>query len=141
MEKQKTKWKEVVGPYEIRSDPYCICFVYAKSGNFVLKGNWVNIRHDLWARKYGDCIFYRVIYGKGKHRGSWQGTPGITIKRPKIGKRRKYQISVFIGDCNGQPNYLDLTFRRMPRRWLPAFDHTIGGSLPPAQRAFGNSLP
>ena len=111
-------------------EPYTVAFVYAKSGNVVVKGMSSTVGMEIDdVRRFGNCIYYATTWRAGIHRGIWLGTPGIFISRKKINRRRKFCINIFVGYVNEQAQSITRYFRRMPRRWLPLYDLAIvGGS-------------
>ncbi len=106
---------------------YCHCFVYTKKGrNILFKGYAGDIDIELKKLiKKGEKFFYnQVFYGGGTSRSYWSfSMENAVIMEPyrprRGGKRNSYVVSSHDGNYN---NRIEMTFKRMPKRWIPEFD-------------------
>lgn len=109
-------------PYS-KTQPYCMIFVIAPEGNFLLKGmheeciTYLKQRFIKYLAKY-------TFWKNGKERGNWIGSTGLFVKpnfnpdgsRPK---RNKLQVIIITPD---NPKPITLEFRHLPKKWLPIYD-------------------
>ena len=127
----KTPWPEVIlsKPLRLRTGyaiciPYCVAFVYSKKGNIVVKGYAQEVGDAINKRRWGNCVYYYTYWYHGCCRGEWSATPGIFVKKKRIGKRKKFLITV----CTYHGDIVKV-FRRMPKRWLQIYDYAVGTGL------------
>lgn len=99
-----------------------LCFVYSKHhGNFILEGYRGEVMEYL-KKNYTHYFYYVSMWCDGKSRGHWQFWKDyITIIEPdkRKPKRRKPQFKYRI---NGYNSVSLLSFKRIPKRWIPEFD-------------------
>ena len=111
--------------YMSKTQAFCMIFVIAPEGNFILKGM------DKECGTYLKQHFVRYIarytyWHKGKHRGSWFGSRGLSVRsntdsygnRPK---RLKYKVVIM---PQGKPQ-ISIEFRHLPKHWLPAYNEAF----------------
>lgn len=124
-------WPELVlGHYDkskhgrfTNSSPYAVAFVYAKSGNIVVRGMPDEVQEVLnKERRFGNCVYYLTFWGKEKYHGLWCGTPGIHVTKKSFGKRTKFHVEIAAGIVGGRQKWVRRYFRRMPRRWIKLYD-------------------
>ena len=121
---KKDQFGRVIGPSQFNDrSPFCMAFVYAKSGNVTVKGSSKDVHKYLYTeRQLGNCIYNSVIWRKGYPRSMWRATPGIGISTEKNKKGRKiFKVLVQIGKLS-----IELKFRKIPHRWLRVFDKVVG---------------
>lgn len=96
------------------TQPYCICFVYAPEGNFVVKGMQENVEAYV-ASKFPICLYHKTYWRDGVSRGLWlfNGIKAWIYKRG-----RKWQLHISI---NGEVTVAK-TFRRIPKRWIDTYE-------------------
>lgn len=101
-----------------RTQPFCIAFVYSKEGNFVVKGMMNEVKTYIEQRH--PFSFYRMTFWmNGKSRGLWMSPMALYISYKKIGRRNKFVVSM----TTAKGHLSDfLSFRTMPKKWLPIFD-------------------
>lgn len=105
------------------TQPFCIAFVYSKFGNFVVKGMSREVETYI-AQKFPFCFYKYTFWKNGESRGGWKTPNGLALyfSPKKIKNRTRFVVSM--NTTNGWQSDI-LTFRNMPKKWLPIFDSAI----------------
>lgn len=106
--------------YASNGHPFEIAFIYADSGNFVVKG-MSDIVSDFLQREYKHYFANRTFWANGVHRSYWSGCTGVYIKRQQAKKRRIWCVQL----GNHWKFKQSLTYRRLPKKWLPEWTEII----------------
>jgi len=101
----------------------CLAFVYSNRGNFQVEGYYAEINNylkDLSGRGYRYFVNI-TLWGNRQHRNIWKfWKEDYYISEPTItrnGKWSKWEVVKYF--TNGERK---LTFKRLPKRWIPEFD-------------------
>lgn len=107
----------------------CMFFVYSKDkGNFILKGYRREVEKYL-KENYNHYFYYNSMWSHGMSRGMWGfWKEGVSIYAPSKRKRRKNEKFKVIKHASSREFYfgkreVELTFKRLPKRWIPEFDN------------------
>ena len=106
---------------------YCLLFVYSKyNGNFIIKGYRREALKYL-KENYNHYFYYVSMWHNGKSRGHWKFWKESDIIIFEPSKEEKYSKFRFVKyDRNNgfnTTNSFELSFKRMPKRWIPEFDN------------------
>ena len=117
------KMRKVASRSGIGTQPYCMAFVYCEEGAFIVKGMCEEV-HTYIAQRFPFSFYHYDYWADGKRRGGWRSPSGLSLyfSPKRIGKRIKYVVSMNTKD-GYQPEFL--TFRRMPKKWLPIFNRAL----------------
>jgi hypothetical protein len=104
---------------------YVLAFVYAKKGNFLLKG-YIREVENYIARNYTHYFVNLSLWYNGRHRDIWKfWKDGVGIFKPSRKKSRhtlyKWRVKDY-STCDNQGNARELKFRRLPKRWIKEFE-------------------
>jgi hypothetical protein len=107
---------------------FTYAFVYSNRGNFLVKGYKKEVEEFL--KTHFSRYFVRyVLYNRGEHREIMEfgknchlylGEPSDMFHRHK---RHRYEVMPKNYDTN--LNSIKLTFKRLPKKWIPEFDYLI----------------
>ena len=110
---------------------FSLYFVYSKyCGNFILRGYSDEVEKYL-EKNYTHYFYYNSLWSQGRSRGHWQfWKDGVYFTTPsKLNKTWKYSIvrfktsGRFFGlDELKQQKEIRLTFKRLPKQWIPEFN-------------------
>jgi len=96
---------------------WVIAFVYSNRGNFVLKGYHNEVKKELDSMnglKY--FVNFSMWFG-GTHRDWWQVSgKGVYMREPDKSNKFKWKIYRYKSEDNDRR---ELTFKRLPKRWIP----------------------
>jgi hypothetical protein len=100
---------------------YCLFFIYSKyKGNFIIKGYRREVEKYL-KENYTHYFYYVSMWHNGKPRGHWKFWKEVTIFEPsKLYKSWKYRFVKY--NRNDGKREIELSFKRMPKRWIPEFN-------------------
>ena len=117
------KFRKTPDDFVCKTQPFCIAFVYAKQGNFIVKGMSKEVETYI-AQKFPYCFYNRTLWKDGKSRSHWATPRGLQlwITTRLIDERRKHVVSMAT-EKGFQEGIL--IFRNMPKKWLPIFDNAI----------------
>jgi hypothetical protein len=103
----------------------CMFFVYSRdNGNFILKGYRREVENYL-KENYTHYFYYNSMWHKGISRGNWYfWKNNVSIFEPSNNKREKYTVVKHAKSSEFYfgKNEVRLTFKRLPKRWIPEFN-------------------
>jgi len=116
----------------IMGGAYCLCFVYSKyNGNFVLKGYLREVEEYL-KKNYTHYFYNLSLWNRGMNRDIWHfWKKNIGIFQPerksKDKERKKFRIREYYDSYSDdaeeqEKEKLELSFKRLPKRWIPEFN-------------------
>jgi hypothetical protein len=105
---QPASWRRI-------SEPYAIWFVYPKDQQpVVVKGMCSEVAAFVM-KTYPKALCRYTYWKNGSERGGWKFTcPKMYVVE---GRRRKI-VTIYTADNNPR----ELSFRRLPKKWIPEFD-------------------
>jgi hypothetical protein len=115
--------------WEPNSKPYAIYFVYSKCGRkCVVKGMSEEVR-EFCQKNFPEALLRYTFWKDGRSRGGWTFTkPKIyaqeisrilsSDENEKCKKRRGIRVIKYYDN-----RFEEFYFRRMPKKWIPEFDH------------------
>lgn len=107
------------------SEPFAMAFVYSPKGNVVVKGMSPDVTSYV-QEHYPQCVYNMTWFSKEGTRSMWTSPPTCPVffRKIRCGNRIKTQIMVGVG------NHVETVsiVRRVPKRWLPAYDKAISKS-------------
>lgn len=108
---------------------YTLAFVYAKEGNFLVKGHMGEV-NDYIKNNFSRYFVRFVMYRHGESRTLLAFSPKchLSVREPsRKGRtssyRSRYEVAPYGYYENA--NMIKLTFKRFPTRWIPEFDYLI----------------
>lgn len=112
---------------------FTLCFVYSKyKGNFILKGFLGEVEEYL-KKNYTHYFYNMTLWSDGRHRniwGFWKKNVGIFEPSNSriLGMNKKYRIREYYDSYSSDEEERkkeaeELSFKRMPNRWIPPLDN------------------
>lgn len=104
--------------YGFGTQAFVIAFVYADTGNCVVKGMCQEVE-DYIKKHFPRCIYNLTLWADGKSRNIWGSTRSIYIfHKQDDNDRLKYDISIY---KNGKRHSVACV-RRVPHKWLDIYN-------------------
>lgn len=99
------------------TQPFTIAFVYSDAGDFVIKGMNESVETYI-KQRFPNCIYNLTYWHKGIHRSVWQSPKSLFIHQERRDGRLKWCVRIF----QGGGDVIELTFRKLPKKWLPVYN-------------------
>lgn len=106
----------------------CMFFVYSRdNGNFILKGYRREVEKYL-KEHHTHYFYYNSMWHHGVSRGNWHfWKDNVSIFEPSNSRRHKREKFTVVKHARSTEFYfgnnkVELTFKRLPKRWIPEFN-------------------
>lgn len=100
-----------------------LAFVYSKSnGNFILRG-FSNEVQEYLKKNYSHYFYYISFWYSGMSRGYWSFWKDAVSLHPPEKKSRRMNNRNRRFRVRNINTKMELTFKRLPKRWIPEFDN------------------
>lgn len=110
---------------KIKTQPFCMIFVYAPQGNFLIKGMYEACRTYL-KQHFLKYVAKITTWCKGLKFSHLTSSRGIYITtNDTTGQKRKRKK--FVVRLNLGKEYRTVEFRHLPKKWIPIYDEVCNG--------------
>lgn len=114
------------------ANPYCHAFVYARKGNFLVKG-MLNEVEDYISHNLADALVNFTLFKDGQTRGYWKFInaeqkislkigSGIVRVTPRLVEENSSNNKGYTVYLRSFSETKELHFKRLPHKWIPEFD-------------------